>query len=272
MTDDTVLRLTLRGLSNEGGHVRLSDFLRELQLFGSALRQYDRFSSGGQLSSYLRVVELSHNSPATVALQAQPRKTGGDTIQPARIIREFFDTVRNIQEHGELPAPIDLNILKSLQKMTEPAGRSLAEVEICQNGLSVPLDFAFGEKVTKIMMPEESYSGAMPGMLEAINVHGGANVFSLFPDFGPDKITCHFGKAQQELAISAVGRFVTIHGTMRRRVNAYYPHAAFVERIEIMPPEADLPTFWALRGIAPELTGDVLSETWVREHRNAADI
>lgn len=39
---------------------------------------------------------------------------------------------------------------------------------------------------------EEECEGAIEGMLEQINLHHGANVFYIYPEIGPRKISCHF--------------------------------------------------------------------------------
>lgn len=267
MADD-IVRLTMHGLASEDGHVRLVDFLRELKLLNNALRQYDRFVSSGRTSTYYRVVDLSHSSPATVALQGQPWHKG-DVIQSVRVMAGFFATVEHIEEEGELPEPVDPDILNNLLQMTEPVGRSIARVELSLNGASVPLDAAFGEKLSRIMAPEQEYNGSISGMLEGINLHGGVNVFYLYPDIGPSRLVCHFPKEIEETAVAALGQFVTVNGLIRSKTKAPYPHAAKVTAIEILPPEQELPSFFDLRGIAPNATGDELAEDFIRKARNA---
>jgi hypothetical protein len=269
--EGNTVRLTLHGLASEGGHVRFTDFLNELQLLGGALKRFDRFVSGGRLSSYYRVVDLSHSSPATIVLEGQPKKRDG-IFHTEEVVGSFLATVRHIREQGELPQPLDFGILGRLLKMAEPSGRTIGRVEIGQNGSGVPLDATFTEIVTRAMAPEEEYPGEYSGMLEAINLHGGANIFYLYPDIGSTKLVCHFSKAQEESAIRGVKHFVRIRGMLRRKTNAPYPYSALIDSLEIMPSDSELPDFWDLRGIAPGLTGNQSSEDFVREIRDAINV
>jgi hypothetical protein len=267
MADDKV-RLTLHGLASEDGHVRLADFLRELQLFSGTLKKFDRFVSAGRLSCYYRVVDLSHSSPATVVVEGQPRRRG-ELGAPYQVIGEFLATLNHIQRNGQVPKPLNLSILRGLKRMMEPLGRSISSVEIGGNGIAVPLTRDFETLIDHLLQPEEEYPGSISGMLDAINFHGGANVFYLYPDIGPEKIACHFPSEMSNRAAAAINQFVTVNGLLRRKVNAPFPHIAFVDSIEVMPPDSELPSLRDLRGIAPDLTGELLSEDFVRELRHA---
>jgi hypothetical protein len=105
-------------------------------------------------------------------------------------------------------------------------------------------------------------------MLDQINVHLGANTFHIYPEVGARKVTCHFPSKLFDDAVSAVGRRVEISGTLHYRAGASFPHQISVTSIEAFPPEYELPDWDDLRGRAPNATGGLSSEAFVRELRN----
>ena len=112
------------------------------------------------------------------------------------------------------------------------------------------------------------FSGVIEGDLEQINVHEGANTFHIYPAVGPKKITCRFPNKLYEDAVAAVGKRVEVYGILRFRPGASYPHQIALTDIEIFPPESELPAWDDLRGRAPNATGGLSSEAFVRELRD----
>jgi hypothetical protein len=70
-------------------------------------------------------------------------------------------------------------------------------------------------------------------------------------------------------AIFAVGRRVEVAGTLKYRRGASFPHAIAVTGIDAFPPDSELPTWEDLQGRAPDATGTLSSEAFVRELRDA---
>lgn len=114
---------------------------------------------------------------------------------------------------------------------------------------------------------EECYT-TVDGMLEKANVHAGANVFTIYPNVGPDKIICHLNQNLVEKAISALRHRVAVSGIARYRKYSPYPYQIGVEEIEIFGREDELPSFDDLKGIAPDATGETSSEEFIRNIRD----
>ncbi len=70
-------RITIRLVASdkEGGAIRLSDFINQLEAFLKALKETEH-SLSGQDTSFVnyRVVDLSHASPYTVVIEGESRK------------------------------------------------------------------------------------------------------------------------------------------------------------------------------------------------------
>ena len=86
------ISLSMEGPPSEDGHVRVDAFLREIQATISALGELDRQLSGhGRGTTYYRIVDLRHSSPATVVLEACPTGRGDDYSN--EIMPRFFSSV-----------------------------------------------------------------------------------------------------------------------------------------------------------------------------------
>jgi hypothetical protein len=72
-------------------------------------------------------------------------------------------------------------------------------------------------------------------------------------------------------AIAGVGRRVEVTGMLKYRRGASFPNAIAVTAIDPFPPEDELPSWDDLRGRAPDATGIVSSEAFVRRLRDAWD-
>lgn len=118
--------------------------------------------------------------------------------------------------------------------------------------------------------PDEVTQGSISGMLELINIHASANTFRIYPIVGPKKVDCHFNKDKLDKAISGINHYVDVSGSLRRKSKDKFPYAMDVIEIEIYPDERELPSIFDLRGIAPNATGDIKSEDFVRRIRDEA--
>lgn len=266
---NSFVTLSLEGVQRENRFILLKDFLQELGILLNLLNETDRHKSARKgLTTYYRVVDLRHSSLATVVLEALPIDPQYDVSH--QVVSLFMDIITQIKQEGRTSEPISSPILTSLREMASPIGRTLSLVRVQSNGRQVEIDKTFGSKVVDLLKPEQTYPGSVRGMLEAINVHKDANVLRIYPDVGPSKITCYFPSDLQETAIFGVGKFIEVRGTLRYRANSQYADEIKVDEIEIFPDEDELPSLFDLRGIAPEATGALLSEDFIRELRNAS--
>jgi hypothetical protein len=262
------IRLTLVGWASEGGHVRLDDFQQELLLLGQALKATDR-ALHRQQTTYYRVVDLRHESPAQVELEAAPRSLEMD--RSAEVVASFGNVLAEART-GFFARTADYGVLTALRRMAEPVGKTLVEARIeTFNGdghKSAALDEGFRATLGRMLAPEEEYDGKLRGMLEAINVHAGTNEFRVYPDVGPEKVTCAFDEPLRKEALEAVGHFVEVAGILRRKRIARFPHRMRVLRMAVLDDEP-IPSLWDLRGVAPNMTGDLTSAEFIKQLRDA---
>jgi len=258
------ITLVLEGMPRDGGHVRFETFLYELRSLQSALTKLDAAAAEGQRNSHFAVVGLSHSSPARVELEARTER-GRPDVRP--FIFNRFQQVYESIERNEIPADIDYGLLDDLRKLATPIGATLMAVAIQFNGSTFGLNEKIAKRIELHLSDYDECPGSVEGMLEKINVHDDANVFTVYPDVGPSSVTCHFPNELLDKAIAAVKKKVAVSGVMRYRKTAPFPHHVDVAGIDIFQDAEQLATFQDLFGIAPNATGELSSEEFVKELR-----
>lgn len=263
--DETRITLVIEGPERDGGHVRLDVFASQLRQLSKALSRADEIVADGVRNSHFAVVGLSHSSPATVELEARVNKGKRDYRQQvvARLAWEI-DSV----ERGEIRYDTDYKLLADLRGLLAPIGSAVHSSLLKLNGSSFELTSGLARKIEVQLEEHESCIGTVEGMLERINVHADANIFTIYPDVGPNSITCHFPEDQIEAAVSAVKRRVAVTGLIKYRKLTPFPYEINVSDIEIYDPEETLPSFDDLRGIAPDATGDEFAADFVARFRD----
>ncbi|MCX7384161.1 MAG: hypothetical protein NT133_22695, partial [Alphaproteobacteria bacterium] len=164
---------------------------------------------------------------------------------------------------------IESDVLEDFRNMARPVGRSIKAAALFFSGQRLELTREIFDRVDRALAVADECEGAMQGMLEQINIHGGANLFHIFPEIGPSKIACSFPSRLYDDAVSSVGRMVEVQGTLKFRARASFPHQISVSCIETFPPEDALPSWDDIRGRAPDCTDGMSSEEYVRSLRNA---
>ena len=264
MAKDNRITLILEGVPEAEGRIRLNTFLTELQSLSAALGKVSREAGEGKPATIYNVEELSYNSPMRVVVAPAP---GSEHI--ASLVLQRFEAVADAVTAGKKLDSYDAELLEDLRALAKPVGRQLKYATLVINDVQYEMNDAVTQRVDTALAVDEECVGFMEGLLEQINIHGGANTFHIYPDVGPRKVACHFPSALLDDAIYAVGRKVEVSGLMKYRQGASFPHEIAVTGIDSFPPEDELPTWDDLRGRAPDATGQLSGEAFVRELRDA---
>ncbi|MGY9005129.1 MAG: hypothetical protein ACKVJQ_03355 [Alphaproteobacteria bacterium] len=265
MTDYRIV-LTMEGMHDDDGHVRLPTFVAEVQLLMRMVGKIDRRVSKGKTANHFRVINLSHSSPARVEIGVCQASKAMDTR--AAVGTMLADAISGI-DSGTVPEHLDRALLQDLRNLARPVGDKLRAATLEADGKVIDLTETFAKRIDLALTGDEVAFGTIEGHLEQINIHDGANVFSIYPAFGPAKVQCRFKNEILDVAIAAVGAEVAVTGKLNYKPNDPYPDFIEVDDIDIFPPESELPSFDDLRGIAPEATGDQSSEDFIAERRDA---
>lgn len=262
------IKIIIEGMPDKGGLIRADAFVYSLDSITKNIKKTDKLISGSGTSSfYLKLVELNYQSPATVIMEAIPINPDVDFRE--KTIEKFCSVYQAVQDETIAEKEIDYGLIEALNETTQIIGKYLNSIRIITNGYDLNLTIIFKAKVDLALAPEEKSIGYIRGMLEYINIHQDKNLFRIYPDVGPKKVSCHFPQELTEKAIDSIGKFVEVKGEIKYKAISKYPHEIIVEEIEAFPDEKELPSLYELRGIAPDLTGKLSSEQFVRKIRNA---
>lgn len=266
MAVDDRIELIIEGLPEDDGRVRLSVFMSQLQNLNATLNKIDRDTNEGKAGSIFEIAALSYNSPVRVVLESKPTPSQQYT---GNLVVERLKNIANSLLSEDSLVEIDAGLLEDIRALARPVGRSIKNATILFNGSQLDLTPRIVQRVDEALAIEDECDSFIEGMLEQINIHLGANTFHIYPDVGPKKITCHFPSHLFDDAVSAVGRRVEVFGTLKYRIGAPFPHQIAVTSLDAFPPDYDLPDWEDLRGRAPDATGELSSEEFIREMRDA---
>jgi hypothetical protein len=259
-------KIQITGAFEDNEHVRLTDFIEQLNAIKETLNELDKkLSKTSTTTVDYKIVDLSHSSPSSVVLEAIPLDpNNNNTVQ---IIDRFFEGIEKINS-GTAPEDFDSNMLERFGKIGKSYKRRINRVMFFRNSTSVQIGETFEAKIKQIVGEDKLYDGSVEGTLEMINLHRGVNKFNIYPIIGVQKITCHFPNKLLKDAISSVGRYINVTGKLIYKERDKFPYKIDVQSIEIYPEENELPNIFDLRGIAPDMIGNISSEEFVRRGRD----
>jgi len=261
------IKIELIGMHTDNKYVRLSDFTDQLIAFGEALKQTDLLvSKKTKPTVFYRIVGLSHSSPALVELEAIPLDPMEDNSD--EVVDVFLKSMEGIIYREEAPDFFNDDTFDAYRALGKKLNKGISHLVVSSNGHKINITKELPNKIQIIQGPVEIVLGSISGKLEVINVHAGANEFRIYPIVGPKKIRCKFPSDLKKIAFSAIESYVTVFGKLKYKAHSRYPFAMDVEKIEVSPPEETLPTLSELRGIAPDLTGGISPEDFVRNLRD----
>ena len=256
----------MEGPDENLGDVDLENFLKELEQLKKVISSIDEEIGKGKKTSRLAVVELSHNSPATVALEIRPRQKFEDLTD--KIYKRFYDLAKNIASLTE-PKEDNFYIINEFYKLFNPIGNRIKKVTIGINKENVSLTRSMKKYLEELLKNNAlTYFTSVEGLLEEINVHNKKNRFRIFLDKGySGSITCQFPEDKFKEATEALKKRVSVKGTGRFTRGQTFPNLIIVDEITVFPNEKEYLPLQKFTGIFPNVTGDLSSEDFVNKIR-----
>lgn len=234
------ITIQMEGLVQEGGHLRLNDFLRRLEDWKKILNQIDHFSPSGERAEvYYRVVDLSHSSPATITLEAVPVRKKKKKAASRAAVRarpnKLVQVIKTIQKKGEAPGDVDPDTLAAMRSVVPSESNGISMARIQFESSSVDLDQVFTKNLNNLIEGEEYSMGSVEGRLEALNIHGPKYSCVLYSEIGPQKVHCYFPAFKKSEVIAAIGKFVRVTGRKHFRGKVPYPYMIDLKEMEVLP-------------------------------------
>lgn len=265
------ITVQIKGDPTDNESLRLNDFIGQLDAIRNTLSHLERTIAEPDSSPIqYRIVGLRHSSPATIIFEAVPGTKGRDVC--ALVADRFMDGIKNIKR-GIIPEDYDADLLESFKKIGPKVQkknhrRFISLVSIATDSDKVDVEQSLESEIDTIVGPDEIMQGSICGTLELINIHAGVNTFRIYPIIGPPKVDCHFRSDQMNNAIAGINHYVNVKGALRYKRRDKFPYAVNDAEIEVYPDEQKLPSIFDLKGIAPDATGDLKSEDFVRKLRH----
>jgi len=110
--------------------------------------------------------------------------------------------------------------------------------------------------------------GTVKGVVERFNSHSDPCTFNIYPASGPQNIRCVFKHSMIGEAVAEVNHTVTVAGELKYRPKQVTPYECFVARIDMHPPDDELPKLGELYNIFPNATGEVETLEFIRKIRD----
>lgn len=271
------ITIQIVGAESDSRDVRFSELITQLEAVKIALKETEVcLRDGAHKFTALdyRVIDLTHSSPSQFELQ--PITDKGNRDYANRVLKTFTTELRRIRSRSRLIARPDINRLIAYDEIGPREKSHVATVRIALREKKRPthpvvreatVDKKFKQNLESILGPDEITYGAVSGRLEYVNVHNTRN-FRLYPLIGPRWIRGRFaGNLLPEIR-KGLDRHVTIFGKLQFKTWDKHPYAIVAQSVDVHEPDNELPTFNDLKGIAPDLTGDLRSSDWVRKIRD----
>jgi hypothetical protein len=266
---DAFITVELEGDEAVGGDLQLNQFIEELTAIRMALRQTERLVLPLDDNSVrYRVTGLSHSSPSKVTIGISSREPAYANI-PKRITRRFAYGLSVVRRNHRYAERIDLKTLQTFKAMASPATKHKIRLTVStEQQRVIRIDREFDAKVTRLIAGDERERDELVGRVERIDIHN-KNMFDIYPLLGPERVRCNAPRRMQDKVVEAIGKIVMVEGWALYRKDAPFPYAMTVEDIHLRKPDSELPTMRSLHGTAPDATGGISAEEFVRNLRDA---
>lgn len=258
------IEMTFDGAVTKRSDVALGAFAAHLVDLNKALGATDRLLHGKRSVDF-RVVNLSHNSPATVSVAAYPKR---GFVAHQDVLDQFVSLLVEIDQTGSASSWADDSVLKHLGSI---ANRTTGKQNTARLGFgdaTLVFDQAFKSKIDSILAPETRYKGSAKGMMEAINLHGSPE-FKIYPEVGPAFLVCHIPEDMEDDMLAAIRQLVVVHGTLICKERSKFATEIIVDEIEIV--KDPVPSLLSVHGILPVSGAGASSESEIRELRDNWD-
>jgi hypothetical protein len=186
----------------------------------------------------------------------------------AAVINEFYNGMKHlITGTGAELHKYTVVLLQAFQKIGTKL-RHHTGLHLTYQNEHLEVTGELATAVKELLGEDEIMEESMTGMLEMLNLHGRRKMFRIYPMVGPTKVDCYFPHRLEEKSIMGINRYVNVEGKFKYKRRFPYPYEVRVTGLEIYPNQNTLPSLQELCGIAPNATGGLSSEEFVKRIRD----
>lgn len=266
----TGIIITIESAESDREHVSLNDFSFQLEALRKVLSNTESSLSGEQAEIDWQIVDLKHSSPAEIVLR--PIDTRIDTDKEDIVfetVNKVISSLKMLSEDASPPVKMNQQLLGHYKNFSNKVQKGILRVSLKSETDKVKVNENVKAAIDAVTLSETKSIGTVEGRLEFLNIHANQNIFRIYSAIPPEKVNCFFPPDKIEEAREALGRKIRVSGELTYPKGDDFPRDVKVQTIELFPDDDDLPGLADLRGMAPDITGDLSSEEFVRNLRDA---
>jgi len=267
--EDKTLRLHMEGVSGFNGDVSLGTFIEKLNALKDALTEADKLVSGGeQKKKEFLVAELRHSSPAMVGLSEfgiEADSNGDNSVQ-----KFFVNFLQRVSKREKIAAERYAKLINKLKALANGAGSKYQTLWIDGVGLpTVVFDREMREALDSALPSIKKSVGSIKGIVRKYSsINKNQKYFRLILPANGREVKCVFREELLSQAAAAVEKNVTIEGNLSYYGDTFWPFEVKVKSIIVHGDDSELPKLSELYGVAPNATGDLSTDDYIRKIRN----
>ena len=266
----TGITVTIESAESSREHVSLDDFSFQLEALRKVLSNTESSLSGKQAKIDWQIVDLTHSSPAEIVLQpvdARIRTEKEDII--SETVNKVIGYFKMLSENVSPPDEMNQQLREHYKTFADRVQKGVLRISLKSETDKIEVNENVKATIDNAVSQEIRSIGTVEGRLEFLNIHGNQNIFRVYSPIPPEMVSCIFSPDRIEEVWEAVGRKIRVLGELTYPKGGNFPKSVKVKTIELLPEDDDLPSLTDLLGIAPDITGDLSSEDFVRNLRDA---
>lgn len=246
-------------------NINLSAFLSELTNIKGVLNKLDSYLTNKRTPTLNYVIKkIIKKNPIYLELELIPKDPKIDCS--IDVCDKFVNGIDFINNNKD-PKFKSKDVLDSFSNIGKSLGKGIDKIVITRNGNEINLINNLKKNIDNILGADIIEKNFVSGILEALNIHGAQNRFTIYPVAG-NKIDCIFPKNLIQEAIKIVNRYIQVNGMVKYKKATGLPYEVSVENYEVFPEENELPILDDIRGMSPDAIGDLNPEEFIRRIRD----
>ena len=182
----------------------------------------------------------------------------------------FVDGIKTILTEGVTPPLFSPDSMSSVRKIVRALGTngvSALDIAIPELQRSVELSSAAEANVQSLVRVHHKSIGSVEGKLELISVHVRSRRFNVYHAITQRAIKCNLPKGMEEEVVRSLGRRVIVSGLVSYNVRGE-PLNVNVDHLRVLKDGKVLPSIDDMLGMAPDITGELTTEEYIRRLRD----
>lgn len=266
--EDKTLRLHMEGFDSFNGDVSLGTFIEKLNALKDALTEADKLVSGGeQKKKEFLVAELRHSSPAMVGLS----EFEIDNSNSDNSVQKFFvDFLQRVYKREKIAAEKYAKLIGKLKSLANGADSKYQALWIDGVGFpTVVFDKEMREALDLALPCIKKSVGIIRGTVRKYSsINKNQKYLRLVLPANGREVKCIFKEELLSQAAAAVEKNVTIEGNLSYYGDTFWPFEVKVKSIIVHEDDSELPKLSDLYGAAPDATGDLSADDYIRKIRD----